>query len=129
MALAQDMMEDSSAIMKMTWTALFPDSDYEQWESKFTACTEEYNIKIMKQANDEDEAKDEATDSSSEGEDEDGEEEEADVNNGETEKKEVDANQEQAPPNEPQERVLEEQAPIAEADQAADVTETPLSNA
>ncbi|XP_021751630.1 histone H3.v1-like [Chenopodium quinoa] len=129
MALSQDMMEDSTAIMKMTWTALFPDSGYEQWESKFAACTEEYNIKIMQQANDQDEEKDEAADSSSDGEDEDEEEEEADIDKGETKKEEADANQEQAPANEPQESVLEEQAPIAEADQVVTVTETPLFNA
>ncbi|XP_021718836.1 putative DNA helicase INO80 [Chenopodium quinoa] len=130
MALAQDMMEDASNIMRMTWTALFPDLGYKQWESKFVACTEEYNIKIMKQPADEDEEKDEAADTSSDGEDgNEEEEEEADVDKGETEKEEADANQNQAPANEPQENVLEEQAPIAKADQAAAINKTLFSNA
>ncbi|XP_021750727.1 glutamic acid-rich protein-like [Chenopodium quinoa] len=129
MALAQDMMEDSAAIMKMTWAALFPDSDYEQWESKFAAYTGEYNIKVMQQAVDEEEEKaEDEEEEKAEGEEE-ADSTSRDEDQEEDDEKEADANQEQALANVPgQENVLEEQAPNVETEKAAADDEVPPSN-
>ncbi|XP_021758382.1 uncharacterized protein LOC110723338 [Chenopodium quinoa] len=83
MAIVQDMMDECSTIMKMIWAALFPNSSYEKYESQFVACTDQYNRKIMEQADDEEDAEDEASDSTfgesdQEGDDKE-EEEEADA--------------------------------------------------
>ncbi|XP_021739838.1 uncharacterized protein LOC110706249 isoform X2 [Chenopodium quinoa] len=50
MELVQAMMDDSAQIMKMTWTNLFPKSNYAAWEKKFNACPEKYNQQIMRHA-------------------------------------------------------------------------------
>ncbi|XP_021751937.1 uncharacterized protein LOC110717522 [Chenopodium quinoa] len=62
-ALVQDMMEDSTAIMKMTWVALFPDADYEKWDRQFAACSDEYNKQIMEEAGGDEDAEGEESDS------------------------------------------------------------------
>ncbi|XP_021714717.1 uncharacterized protein LOC110682697 [Chenopodium quinoa] len=116
LALAQAMMEDSANIMKMTWSTLFPKSDYAQWDSKFTAYTEEYNRKIMQQAVEEDEREEEAASSSADEE----EEEMAD------QPTEADASKDTAPENEPnKEDALKDQAPIIKLDQPAVEIEAP----
>ncbi|XP_021772661.1 uncharacterized protein LOC110736674 [Chenopodium quinoa] len=62
-ALVQDMMEDSTAIMKITWAALVPDADYEKWDRQFVACSDEFNKQIMGEASGDEEAEGEESDS------------------------------------------------------------------
>ncbi|XP_021759581.1 ESF1 homolog [Chenopodium quinoa] len=119
MALAQAMMEDSANIMKMTWSTLFPKGNYAEWDSKFTACTEEYNRRIMQQAADEDEKEEEE------------EEEAASSSSSEDEEMvdqptEADGPKDPAPENESnKEDALKDSAPIIELDQAAVNSEAP----
>ncbi|XP_021715148.1 uncharacterized protein LOC110683102 [Chenopodium quinoa] len=116
LALAQAMMEDSTNIMKMTWSTLFPKGDYAQWDSKFTACTEEYNRRIMKQEADEDEKEEEVASSSL------GEEEEEMVD----QPTEADAPKGLVPKNESnKEDSLKDPAPIIELDLTTVDSEAP----
>ncbi|XP_021730423.1 zinc finger CCCH domain-containing protein 18-like [Chenopodium quinoa] len=62
-ALVQDMMEDSTTIMKMTRAALFPDADYDKWDRQFAACSDEYNKQIMEEAGGDEDAEGEESDS------------------------------------------------------------------
>ncbi|XP_021722590.1 nucleolar and coiled-body phosphoprotein 1-like [Chenopodium quinoa] len=46
-ALVADMMEDCSAIMKMTRDCLYPNADYSTWGNQFAACTQEHDEAVM----------------------------------------------------------------------------------
>ncbi|XP_021730469.1 uncharacterized protein LOC110697400 [Chenopodium quinoa] len=54
--LVADMMEDCSAIMKMTWARLYPNTDYSTWGSQFTACTREHDEAVMGRGDDQEES-------------------------------------------------------------------------
>ncbi|XP_021752539.1 troponin T, skeletal muscle-like [Chenopodium quinoa] len=114
MAIVQDMMDDCSAIMKMTWPALFLESGYEKWETQFAICTDQYNKKIMDQADGEEDAEGEAFDStfgeSDQEEDDKEEKEEADAEE-EQPQEEVDAEKEQPPVEEPKEAAADTERP------------------
>ncbi|XP_021728351.1 protein FAM9A-like [Chenopodium quinoa] len=70
--LVQDMNDDYMAIMKSSWAALLPNSNFEKWDKQFATCSDAYNAEILGQIDDEEaaEEEEESSDSSSESEQE-----------------------------------------------------------
>ncbi|XP_021718857.1 midasin-like [Chenopodium quinoa] len=101
MAIVQDMMEDTNAIMKMTWATSFPDTSYEKWGSQFAVCSDQFNKKIMGQEDGEEDVDEEAFDFiSGESDQEEEEKQEADGDE-EPPQEEADADKEHAPVDDP----------------------------
>ncbi|XP_021773663.1 uncharacterized protein LOC110737640 [Chenopodium quinoa] len=111
MTLVQEMMDDCRAIMKMTGRSSSL-TGYEKWEGQFTACSDQFNKKIMEQAGGEEEAEDEAFDSIfGESDQEEDDKQEADADEEEPPQEEVDAEKEQAPVEDPNQAAVDTKCP------------------
>ncbi|XP_021776379.1 uncharacterized protein LOC110740207 [Chenopodium quinoa] len=73
-ALVQQMMEDYKSIMRATWEAVQPGADFGIWKSKFDQENEDYNVELLRRADEEDANGEEADTASGSSGDEDREE-------------------------------------------------------
>ncbi|XP_021722854.1 uncharacterized protein LOC110690336 [Chenopodium quinoa] len=74
-SLVKQMMSDYEAIMRDTWAAVQPDSDYQIWKSKFDEASKAYDARLIEEAEnaeaEESSGSDSSRESSSGGEEED----------------------------------------------------------
>ncbi|XP_021775530.1 uncharacterized protein LOC110739382 isoform X1 [Chenopodium quinoa] len=63
-ALVKQMMSDYDAIMRDTWAAVQPDSDYQTWKSKFDEASKAFDARLLDEAENEARAAAEAEESS-----------------------------------------------------------------